>query len=93
MQVKCRSAKHSIDALRAKVDVLFNLNHTVMKTLRCKDVGFDCDKEIHAETEEAVLEQAAEHALHVHNVKVTPDMVDQIRGLIQEEASAQARGS
>lgn len=63
-----------------------------MKTLHCRDVGFDCDKEIHAETEEAVLAQAAEHALHVHNLNVTPEMVDQIRGLIQEEASAPARG-
>ena len=56
-----------------------------MKTLHCRDAGFDCDKEIHAETEEAVLAQAAEHASQVHNVKVTPEMADQIRGLIKEE--------
>lgn len=63
-----------------------------MKTLYCRDAGFDCDKEIHAETEEAVLEQAAEHASQVHNVKVTPEMADQIRGLIKEEETTQARG-
>jgi predicted small metal-binding protein len=72
--------------------LLFNLNYTIMKTLHCRDVGFDCDKEIHAETEEAVLAQAADHALRVHNVNVTPEMADHIRGLIKEEASADARG-
>ena len=56
-----------------------------MKTLRCRDAGFDCEKEIHGPTEDAVLEQAAQHALQVHNVKVTPELGAQIRGLIKDE--------
>lgn len=56
-----------------------------MKTLRCRDAGFDCNEEIHASTEAAVLTQAAEHAEKVHNVKVTPEMADQIRGLISDD--------
>ena len=56
-----------------------------MKTLRCRDAGFDCDKEIHAQTEEAVLRQAAEHAENVHNVRVTPEMAAKIKTLIKSE--------
>lgn len=56
-----------------------------MKTLRCRDAGFDCDAEIHASTEDAVLAQAADHALTVHQVQVTPELAEQIRGLIKEE--------
>ena len=56
-----------------------------MKTLRCRDAGFDCEKEIRGPTEDAVLKQAAEHALKAHNVKVTPELAAQIKGLIKED--------
>ena len=56
-----------------------------MKTLRCREAGFNCDKEIHAATEEEVLSQAAEHAEKEHNVQVTPELAQQIRGLIKDE--------
>lgn len=55
-----------------------------MKTLRCRDAGFDCDKVIQGSTEEAVLSQAAEHAQKVHNVKVTPELAGHIRTLIKD---------
>lgn len=64
----------------------FNFKSTSMKTLRCRDAGFNCDKEIHAQTEEGVLTQAAEHAEKVHNVKVTPEMANKIKTLIRSEA-------
>ncbi len=57
-----------------------------MKTLNCRDVGFDCNAQIHAETDEEVLAQAADHARTVHGVTVTPDMAEGIKPLIQEEA-------
>jgi predicted small metal-binding protein len=56
-----------------------------MKTLRCRDVGFDCDHEIRADTEEGVLQQAAEHAQSVHGVTVTPEVAAQVQALIREE--------
>lgn len=58
-----------------------------MKTLRCRDAGFDCEKEIKAPTDDAVLAQAAEHAEKVHNVKVTPEMARQIKGLIRDDST------
>lgn len=56
-----------------------------MKTLHCRDAGFDCDAEIHAETTEEVLSQAADHAQTVHHVTVTPELAAQISSLIKDE--------
>ncbi|MBS1253429.1 MAG: hypothetical protein MAG451_02478 [Anaerolineales bacterium] len=56
-----------------------------MKVLRCRDAGFDCEHEIRAENEEDVLQQAAEHAQAVHDVDVTPELVEQVKSLIREE--------
>lgn len=57
-----------------------------MKTLRCKDVGFDCPGVIQAETEEEVLKQAAAHARSAHQVEISPEQAEQIRQLIRDEA-------
>ena len=40
-----------------------------MKELRCRDVGFDCEKVLRAESEEEILRQAAEHAAKDHGLK------------------------
>lgn len=56
-----------------------------MKELRCRDVGFDCDAVVHAETEEEILAQAAAHAKQVHHVEVTPEQAEQIAKLIHEK--------
>ena len=56
-----------------------------MKTLHCSDAGFDCKAVVQAETVEEILAQAAEHAKAVHGVTVTPELVEQIKGLIKEE--------
>ena len=56
-----------------------------MKTLRCSDIGFDCNAVVKANTEEEVLKIAAEHAKTVHGVSVTPEMANQIKTLINDE--------
>lgn len=56
-----------------------------MKTLHCRDAGFDCQGVIRANTEEEVLNQAAKHALEVHGVSVTPELAAQLKTLIKEE--------
>jgi predicted small metal-binding protein len=56
-----------------------------MKTLHCRDLGFDCPGVIHANTEEEVLMQAAQHAKEVHGVAMTPELVEQAKKLIKEE--------
>lgn len=57
-----------------------------MKTLNCRDAGFDCNAQIKAETDEEVLAQAADHASAVHGVTVTPELAEGLKSLIREEA-------
>ena len=56
------------------------------KVLRCKDIGMEgCDFEARAETEDELLEQAAQHAAQVHEItEMTPDLVEKVRGAIAD---------
>ena len=56
-----------------------------MKKLNCSDAGFDCPVVISANSENEVLNQAAQHALDVHGVTVTPELAEQLRTLIKDE--------
>lgn len=56
-----------------------------MKTLYCRDAGFDCDAVVRAETEQEVLARATEHARDVHGVNPTPDLTENLSLLITEE--------
>jgi predicted small metal-binding protein len=56
-----------------------------MKTISCREAGFDCDHVVKGETEE-VMKNGAEHAVKVHGMKeedMTPEMQQKIRGLIR----------
>lgn len=56
------------------------------KVIRCRDVGFDCNGVIKANTEEEALNLAAQHAKSVHNVKeVTPEIVKKIKSVMKDE--------
>ena len=56
------------------------------KVLRCKDVGFDCEGVIRAETEEEVLKMAAEHAQSAHNLnELSNEVVEKVRAAICDE--------
>jgi predicted small metal-binding protein len=48
-----------------------------MKELRCREVGFDCQAVVRAETEESVMRQAAEHAKTQHGIKQLDDATTQ----------------
>ncbi len=57
-----------------------------MKVVRCRDVGFDCDGVVRAETEVEVLEQVAAHAKAVHNIEtVPPEVVEKVRQVMRDE--------
>lgn len=56
-----------------------------MKVIRCRELGFDCEHKIRAETEVEILNQAAEHARTVHNVEVTPEIASKVKSLIRDE--------
>ena len=56
-----------------------------MKTLQCRDAGFNCEGVIRGNSEDEVLNQAAKHALEVHGVSVTPELAEQLQKLIKDE--------
>jgi predicted small metal-binding protein len=56
------------------------------KVVRCREVGFDCDGVVRAETEKEVLKQVAAHARTVHNVEtVSEEMVEKVRQVMRDE--------
>jgi predicted small metal-binding protein len=57
-----------------------------MKTLSCREAGFECDYIVRGETEEEILKNGAEHAKKEHNIKeeeLTPEFREKIKGLIR----------
>jgi predicted small metal-binding protein len=56
-----------------------------MKTINCREAGFECDYVVKGETEEEVMKNGEEHAKKVHDMKedMTPEMKQKIRGLIR----------
>ena len=59
-----------------------------MKELRCREVGFDCQGVIRAETEENVMRQAADHARTEHGLKnLDEPTIQKIRSKIRTVSS------
>jgi len=56
------------------------------KVLRCRDIGFDCDYEVRAETEDEILKKAAEHAQTAHNMKeISEEVAAKVRAAIRDK--------
>jgi predicted small metal-binding protein len=56
-----------------------------VKELRCREVGFECDAVVRAESEEEVMRQAQEHARKAHGMdKISVDQERDIRSKIHE---------
>jgi predicted small metal-binding protein len=55
-----------------------------MRELRCRDAGFDCDAVVQGETDAEVFSQAGPHARDVHGLNPTPELQQQLAGLIHD---------
>ena len=56
------------------------------KVIHCKDVGFECEGVVKADSDEEVLKMAAEHAKKVHGVsQLTDEMVQKVKSIIRNE--------
>ena len=54
--------------------------------VHCRDVGYDCDGVVHAETQEELLQQVATHAKSAHGLQeVTPEVVAKVQSVVREE--------
>ena len=57
-----------------------------MKTLSCREAGFDCNYVVEGETEEEIFKYGGEHAMKEHGMKeedLTPEFKEKLRGLIK----------
>jgi len=58
------------------------------KQIICREVGFDCDGQIHAATEDEALASAAAHVKAVHGIEdVTPGLVEKVIAVMRDEPS------
>lgn len=56
--------------------------------MKRRNVGFDCGFVAKGETEQDILQQAAEHARSVHNInEITPEIAERVRATIKDEAA------
>jgi predicted small metal-binding protein len=59
------------------------------KVIHCRDLGFDCDGVIRANSEEAALQMAAQHAKMVHGMdQVSPEVVEKLKSIIREDSAS-----
>ena len=56
------------------------------KVVRCRDLGFDCEAVIRAESADEALAQAAEHAQTVHGLtEISDEVVQAVRAAVRDE--------
>ena len=58
---------------------------TTAKVIHCGDMGCGCDFVVRGETMEEVLKVGVEHGKEVHEMNVTPDMLELIKGMVRDE--------
>ena len=70
----------------AKTHLYIGFGLLFMKTLSCREAGFDCDYVVKGETEEEIFKNGAQHAMKDHGMKeedITPEFKEKLRGLIK----------
>jgi predicted small metal-binding protein len=60
-----------------------------MKTLACGEIMTGCAATFAGETDEEILAQAGRHAVDVHGLDVTPEVVELVRSHIRDDADDQ----
>jgi predicted small metal-binding protein len=62
------------------------MSYYVVKSISCREAGFECDYVVKGETEEEVMKNGSEHVRKVHSIKeeeMTPEMKQKIKGFIR----------
>ena len=55
------------------------------KVLRCEDMMTGCDYVARAESEDELMQKAAQHAREAHGITVSTEVVQQIKSKIRDE--------
>jgi predicted small metal-binding protein len=63
----------------------------MMKTLSCRDVGVDCDFVAQGQTEQEVMEKAAQHARQDHGfADIPPELQAKVKAAIHDKETTAA---
>jgi predicted small metal-binding protein len=57
-----------------------------MKTVTCREAGFDCDYVVEGQTDDEVMKRGVEHLVKDHGMKeehITPEMKEKVKRLIR----------
>lgn len=58
-----------------------------MKTISCREAGFECDRVVKGQTEEEVVKNGTEHVIKDHGIKaedINLQMKEKIRALVRD---------
>jgi predicted small metal-binding protein len=58
-----------------------------MKTINCREAGFECDYIVKGQSEEEVMKNGADHVIREHSMKpedITPQFKEKVRSLIRD---------
>jgi predicted small metal-binding protein len=58
-----------------------------MKTINCREAGFECDYIVKGQSEEEVMKNGADHVTREHGMKpddITPQFKEKVRSLIRD---------
>jgi predicted small metal-binding protein len=57
-----------------------------MKTLACGEIMTGCGATFEGETDDVILAQAGQHVIDVHDLDVTPELVEIVRSHIKDSS-------
>lgn len=57
----------------------------MVKTMKCSDVGIDCDWSASADTEEALLVKIQEHAKEHGFDEISPELAEKVKAAIKDQ--------
>ncbi|MFL6508759.1 MAG: DUF1059 domain-containing protein [Nitrososphaeraceae archaeon] len=58
-----------------------------MKTIICREAGFECDYVVKGQNEEEVMKNGADHVIKEHGMKpedITPEFKEKVQSLIHD---------
>jgi predicted small metal-binding protein len=58
-----------------------------MKTIICREAGFECDYVVKGQNEDEVMKNGADHAIKEHGMKpedITPEFKEKVKSLIHD---------
>jgi predicted small metal-binding protein len=58
-----------------------------MKTIICREAGFECDYVVQGQNEDEVMKNGADHAIKEHGMKpedITPEFKEKVKSLIHD---------